>query len=633
MTEQSIINHVRVGQMTQYQKSQAGCTLVDPGCPCGPAEQIPPQPGPVPPPPCLLDYYWATSITGPLIETLWGVAVGVCGNLYVVGTSTNEAIFNSFTTPPPNSSSLIGVTPFGTTLSDNDNRFTFVVKYNGQGVVQWVTKIGQLSGQIGSCDGFGIAIDPQENVYVTGTAQTTAGPSGIDIYNANATLYGSMTMSGTTGVTNSFVVKYDTSGMAQWATYFGGATATPPIAYNQNEARAIAVDANSNAFVTGFYDNSADITFNNFNTLLPGSIVDTQPFGSLAPPASNSPQSAYVVKLLPNGTVDWATNVTISDQDGQARGFGIAVDGNGDPHVVGSYYGGNLLDTIVFNNFQNVAPPAINVNPYGFLFANSTKDRDVFVVKYTGSGLTKGQVVWATTIITTNTGGGDDEGRGIAVDSQSNVYVTGYYTTGITIQSFNTLQPPPGGGQILITPYGSLAAPTTADVFVVKYTPAGVAVAVTSLSGTDVDQGIAITTDSNANVYLTGIFDSDPLDVNSAAAPVATIITPTLAGTLPNDGVPGQDAFIVKLDSSLTALWANRIGAGTSSVRGKGIAVDPNGNVQVVGDFTANIIINSAGPTIGGGPVVLNPYGILDYPFGFSDGFIVKYDTNGQIFP
>jgi hypothetical protein len=518
----------------------------------------------------------------------------------------------------------VGVQPFGTTLSDNGNRFTFLVKYNGLGVVQWVTKIGQPSGVTGTCDGYGIALDSSENVYVTGIAQSNAGPSGIDIYNADASLYGTMSMSPNTGVTNSFVVKYDTNGDAQWATYVGG---VPPI--SNNEANAIAVDSNFNTFITGFYDNNSDITFYNFNGILPGPIVDTQPFGSLFP--SSSPKSAYVVKLLPNGTVDWATNITISATGGEAQGTSIAVDVNGDPYVTGTYVGGNPTDTIVFNSFQNNnTPPTINISPYGFLFANSTKDRDVFVVKYTGSGATKGAVVWATTIVTTNTGGGDDESLGIAVDTNSNVYVTGYYTTGIDIQNFNILQPPPGGGQILLTPYGSLSVPQSSDAFVVKYTPVGTVSAVTNLSGAGVEQGLAITTDSNANVYLTGFFASDPLDVNSSAAPVATIITPSLAGTLANDAVPGADTFVVKLDSSLTALWANRIGAGTSFARGKDIAVDPNGNVQVVGDYGANAIITSGGVTTGG-PVVLNPYGILDNPNGSIDGFIVKYDTNGQI--
>lgn len=630
ITEQSIINHVRVGQMTQYQKKDGGCTIITPGCPCGPAPNVTTTSS-TPIDPCPLNYYWATSITGPLIDTLSGVAVGICGNLYVIGTGIGEITFNSFVTPPANPIAVIGVQPFGTTLSDDGNRFTFVVKYNGQGIVQWATKIGQLSGMLGTCDGFGIALDASENVYVTGVAQSTAGPSGIDIYNADSTLYGSMTMSGTTNVTNSYVIKYNTNGIAQWATYVGGVAAEPPVIYNNNEARAIAVDSNSNSFITGFYDNTANLTFYNFNGLLPGPIVDTQPAGSFAPPTPTSPESAYVLKLLPNGTVDWATNILVGSAGGQARGTAIAVDSNGDPHITGVYYGGNLTDTITFNNFQSITPPTINITPYGFLFANSTKDRDIFVVKYTGSGSTKGEVQWATTMITTNTGGGDDESQGIAVDSNFNVYVTGYYTTGVDIQSFNASQPPPLGGQIQLNFYGSLLAPVSADALIVKYSPTGVVSAVTNLSGADSEQGIAITTDSNANVYVTGAYASDPLNVNSSALPIATVINPSLTGTLANDIVPGQDAFIVKYDTTLTSLWANRIGAGTSSVRGKGIAVDPNGNVQVVGDYDANAVLNSAGITSGGGPVVLIPYGILDNPTGTSDGFIAKYDTNGQI--
>ena len=629
ITEQSIINHVRMGQMTQYQKKDGGCTLVSLGCPCGPASLVPPTPTPNPPP-CPLDFYWATSIIGTQTESLWGVVVGICGNLYVIGTSTDETTFNSFVSPPVNPTSSVGLQPFGTTLSDNGNRFTFVVKYNGLGTVQWVTKIGHPAGIAGTCDGFGIALDANENVYITGVAQSTFGPDVIEIYDSNGNVFGTLPMSGTSGVLNSYVIKYDTSGFPQWATYFGGINVGPPFAYGTNQSRAIAVDANANVFITGLYANTSDITFYNFNGILPGPVVDTTTYGSLAPPSYNSAESVFVVKILTSGMVDWATNVTISNQDGAARGLSIAVDGNGDPHITGTYYGGVLLDTIVFNSFQSVTPPTINTTSYGYLFANSTKDRDMFVVKYVGSGPNQGQVQWATTIITSNTGGGDDEGLGIAVDPNGNVYVTGYYTTGIDIQSFDILQPPPNGNLIQLTPYGSLLPPASSDAFVVKYSPAGVVTAVTNISGAGIEQGLAITTDTNANVYVTGVFASNVANVNNAALPLASVITPTLGGLLPNDGVPGQDAFVVKYDTTLTALWANRIGAGTSAVRGKGIAVDPNGNVQVVGDYGANINLTSAGVTTGG-PVTLNPYGILDNPFATADGFIVKYDTNGQL--
>ena len=612
--------------MTQYQKKEGGCTFVDPGCPCGP-----PSTSSQPVPPCLLDYYWATSITGIQSTSLWGVAVGVCGNVYVIGRSDDTTTFNSFLSLPPNPASTVGVQPFGTTLSDQTNQFVFVAKYNGQGIVQWVTKIGQPQGETGQCDAFGIALDVNENVYITGAAQSFAGSGAIDIYNSDASLYGTLSMSGTTGIFQTFVIAFDTNGMAQWATYLGGVSSTPPFSYNSNQPRAITVDANSNVFITGLNDTQTDLTCYNFHGILPGPIVDTQLYGTLPAPISGSLNSGFVVKFLPNGTVDWVTNISVSDPNGGVSGTSIAVDGNGDAYVSGVFYGGVPTDILTFYSFQGLTPPTINVVPYGFLFADSTKDRDIFVVKYTGSGPNKGQVVWATSIVTTNTAGGIDESLGITVDGNSNVYVTGFYTTGIDIQSVNVFQPPPGGGQILLNLYGRLVAPNQTNAFIVKYNSAGVVSAVTTLSGVaTILQGVAITTDANADIYVTGLFDSATVQANNAAPPIVTIITPTLAGIIPNDTVPGVDTFVVKFNSSLTSLWANRIGAGTSSARPKSIAVDPNGNVHVVGDYGANAILTSAGLTTGG-PVVFTPYGFLDNPFQTGDGFIVKYDTNGQI--
>ena len=79
-------------------------------------------------------------------------------------------------------------------------------------------------------------------------------------------------------------------------------------------------------------------------------------------------------------------------------------------------------------------------------------------------------------------GTGDDYGRGIAVDSSGNVYVTGYTTSD-------------GAGG--------------ADISISKYNTSGVIQWQRTLGGTGIDYGYGIAVDSSGNVYVTGHTGSD----------------------------------------------------------------------------------------------------------------------------
>jgi uncharacterized delta-60 repeat protein len=197
-----------------------------------------------------------------------------------------------------------------------------------------------------------------------------------------------------------------------------------------------------------------------------------------------------------------------------------------------------------------------------------------------------------------------DVGRGIAVDSSGNVYVTGYTNS-------------QGAG--------------SNDVLITKYNTSGTIQWQRTLGGAGSDFGYGIAVDSSGNVYVTG---------------------PTLS-----QGAGGQDALITKYDTSGTIQWQRTLG-GSSTDYGQGIAVDSSGNVYVTGYTDSygqgnyDVLItkyNTSGTiqwqrTLGGS--VLDPgYGIaVDssgnvYVTGYTnsqgagayDVLITKYDTSGTI--
>ncbi|MFN0032893.1 MAG: T9SS type A sorting domain-containing protein [Flavobacteriales bacterium] len=125
--------------------------------------------------------------------------------------------------------------------------------------------------------------------------------------------------------------------------------------------------------------------------------------------------------------------------------------------------------------------------------------------------------------------------------------------------------------------------------------------------GSDVqDEGMAITTDADGNVYTTGNFrnmvDFDPTD-----------------GFFPLTAIGGSDVFIQKLDSLGQFVWATRMGLdGWENARG--IATDADGNLLVAGNFTGTAEFNVSGMQ----SVELTSA-------GGDDGFVAKLTGDGAL--
>jgi hypothetical protein len=219
---------------------------------------------------------------------------------------------------------------------------------------------------LGEGTGHGIAVDSNGSAYVIGNVQ---GPF--------------PTTSGAVQRTSGevFVTKLDPTGTTLiYSTLLGG---------GREGGEAIAVDAEGNAYVTG-YTYSA-----NFPTT-PGAF---QPiFGdALDPPNRFGPDpDAFVTKLNPTGSA--LVYSTYLGGNGGDRGAGIAVDAAGNAYVTGGTGSTNFPTT-----------------PGAF---QPTCGGDAFVTKLdpTGSAL-----VYSTCL-----GGVDaDYGQGIALDGNANAYVTG----------------------------------------------------------------------------------------------------------------------------------------------------------------------------------------------------------------
>lgn len=109
----------------------------------------------------------------------------------------------------------------------------------------------------------------------------------------------------------------------------------------------------------------------------------------------------------------------------------------------------------------------------------------------------------------------------------------------------------------------------SSDVVVMKLTPAGAFVYSTAFGGVGYAQGIAV--DRAGNAYVTG-------DTSSADFRTVNAFQPTYGGA-----ADSSDAFVMRINSTGSALvYSSYLGGGDFD-GGRGIAVDGTGNAYVTG--------------------------------------------------
>ncbi len=291
------------------------------------------------------------------------------------------------------------------------------------------------AGSTGVDQAISTVVDANGNVYTIGW------------YTSASITFGSITLTNA-GVATSdiFVTKQDGAGNVLWAKSFGGA--------NGDIGNAIAVDANGEVYITGWYASS------------------TIAFGASTLTNVGMGSDVFVVKLNATGNTVWAKNEGGSNSD---RGNSIAVDASGNVFTTGGFMSATAnFGTVTVTN------AASGVN-------------DIFVVKHDPSG----NVLWAKSA----GGNGSEMGLGIDIDPSGNSYITGSFAS----PSINF-----GGGAI------TNASSGTQDIFVVKYDASGTAVWSKQVGGSADDFGNAVVVTSSG-LCITGGFNSAAINFSTTA--------------------------------------------------------------------------------------------------------------------
>ena len=313
------------------------------------------------------NYRWARSIGATSNDQGKGIVTDQLGNVYITGEFRNTVDFDP------------GTSVFN--LTSNGAQDIFIEKLDSSGNLIWAKNIGGTGGDQGNS----ITIDTAGNIFITGQFQHTVDfDPGVGISNLAST-----------GSTDIFVLKLDSSGNFIWAKGFGG-TGT-------DVGLSIATDLIGNIYTTGYFAGSADFKPG------PGSTFLT----------SNGGYDVFVQKLNPNGNFIWAKGMGGSTFD---YGRSISVDSSGNVYLMGDFRG-----------------TADFFSGSGAVYLTSRGSSDVFVQKFNTSGI----FVWVKQM----GGVGTDVGQAITTDSFGNIYSTGYFE--------GTANFDPGAGTANLTSNGS----------------------------------------------------------------------------------------------------------------------------------------------------------------------------------
>lgn len=466
---------------------------------------------------------WATYFGGDMSESCGAITCDNDGYIYMAGSASSA-------------SGIATSGSFQDTLSGGLED-AFIAKFDSLGNRIWTTYYGGDSSYSNVFFGQGLDVashivyDNAGHLYVAGTTNSTNNIATPGSFQDTLSALAGNSFLGT----DAFLVKFDTSGMRLWGTYYGGDSSDEGLMNNLG----LAYDA------TGQLVNMVTSACNT-GMATPGAFQASFAGGT-------SSGDALIVQFNPAGVRQWATYF---GSDADEYGSGISCDAEGNIYV-----GGNTTSTSGIaspNAFQTFSPGVDNI---GFLArfnrAGTMKKWATYYGYY-------GEVVYAVTC-----------------DKFGHVYMTGQTSTVQTATLTNIITTP-GAWQ---TMFGAGGFAVQWDGFLVQFDTSGNRHWGTYYGGEEYDYGYDIACDALGHVYLSGTTTSTSMAHREAIA------TPgahqdSLCGV---SGGAICDAYLAQFDTAGHRLWATYYGGpgfesgSTGLFPTMAVACDYGSNVYLAG--------------------------------------------------
>jgi gliding motility-associated-like protein len=465
----------------------------------------------------------------------------------------------------------------------------------------WVDDLGGASG---SAYATYLAVDNQNDVYVTGEFQGT-----VDFDPSLGVKY--LTSMGSYDI---FLGKYKPDGSLIWAVSFGGT--------GVDQSNCVAVDKDGNVSIVGNFSSptmDADpgpgvYNFNNpSGTPIPfvihldmngnflwgscfagqgnsgslgitdsyqvatdsqDNVITTSLFSAPLTVGDTSYSPSYggdglVVKYGASGNVLWSLNFFSPGFENEASAYGVRVDGADNIVIAGSF------------------TSTLNVNPLGTAFnLTASNGNTSFIAKYSPTGA----LIWAN-------------GIDYAVSSLSYPYCT------VDVdQANNVYFSVPFAGSIVFNPSAAMTSTGNSDnIAIAKYSSTGVFQFSRDISGNSfIDYNTCMASDKNNSLYLTGGFKG------------TIIFNPGAANAVSLTANGPFNFYVAKYDSNGNYSYAFNSGSpNCTTTSSNSLSIDANNNIDVAGGFCSTVNFDQSS---------CSSYGLT--AMGQTDAFVVQYGSS-----
>ena len=332
-------------------------------------------------------------------------------------------------------------------------------------------------------EGYDLTTDSQGNTYVAGMMEYT-------------TDFGNGVLLSSAGVHDIYLAKYSPTGRLVWARRAGGK--------GGDKIQSIVLDGQGHIYVAGEFEDTCYWE----NIMLATPLIEVN--------------NMFIAKYDTSGSVMWVRNLGTTGVI-HTRGYGVTCDAQGNVYACGGTKG----DTY-FN---------------GTYLFTSAGDYDGTVVKFDPNGNFR----WARRM-----GGADsDKAYGIASDNNGSIYVTGYFV-----------------GNADFSPTVTLHGTGHTDIFLAKYDTSGTLQWAKMAGDTGFDRGWDVTVNVNGEILITGECQTGYFGTH-------------MIHTRGN-----EDMFLASYDNNGNNLWVLE-GGGAEDDIGRGISHDVSGNIYVIGDYAS----------------------------------------------
>lgn len=382
---------------------------------------------------------WATYYGGAGFDQAYSCATNILGDVFLLGVTASTAGISS----PGTQQNVYG----------GGTQDVFLAKFNNSGVRQW----GTYYGDDGAEWAYTCATNTVGDVFIGGSVSSSTGTA-LASPGCHQPANGG-------GISEGFIAKFNSTGIRQWGTYYGGSV--------NEEVNAVCTTTNGDLFVTGYTSSTV-------------SAVIATP-GAYQTAHAGASYDAFLAKFDGNGVRLWGTfyggngndqgktcaldasgNIFLGGTTQTTGGSGIATagafqttngGGNFDAFLVkfnplgvrqwGTYYGGpgaeivstcaakSNGDVFLFGTTNNTLTSLITPGAWQTTYGGNS---DMFLIGFNSSGVRQ----WSTYY-----GGSESEdGMGMSIDLQDNIYISGssYTFSGTAVASPGSYQPAFGGG-------------------------------------------------------------------------------------------------------------------------------------------------------------------------------------------